>query len=149
MCNSSNYYWDFHNAEWTVIFSRTAIVLQLFVVTTCKYPINPITNPNPFFSHCDTWHYNLENSLALAQCVHLQFKTSAEVLMSRCSVQRHSSYSGRPGDRLFWLRFLAVPPSSSRILPQRRYGPCPPISFSYHHSPFTIILSFAYNSWGK
>jgi hypothetical protein len=36
---------------------ESATVLQLLVVTTCKYPIKPITNPNPVFSHCDTWQY--------------------------------------------------------------------------------------------
>jgi hypothetical protein len=30
---------------------------QLFLLTTSKYPVNPITNPNPRLNHCDTWRY--------------------------------------------------------------------------------------------
>jgi hypothetical protein len=33
---------------------KAAIVQKLIVVTTCQYPINPITNPNPRLGHCDT-----------------------------------------------------------------------------------------------
>jgi hypothetical protein len=29
---------------------------------TCEYTTNPITNPNPISSHCDTWHQHLTNS---------------------------------------------------------------------------------------
>jgi hypothetical protein len=41
----------------TVIFRvcNSAIVLQLFVVTTCKWSINPILNPNPVYSHSNMW----------------------------------------------------------------------------------------------
>jgi hypothetical protein len=33
---------------------ESAIVLQLLVTPSCKRAINPITNPNPVYSHCIT-----------------------------------------------------------------------------------------------
>jgi hypothetical protein len=40
---------------------KSSIVLQLFVVTTTKYPINPITRPNSRLNHCDTWRYEADH----------------------------------------------------------------------------------------
>jgi hypothetical protein len=37
-----------------VIVTAILKVYQVIVVMTCKYPMNPITNPNPRLSHCDT-----------------------------------------------------------------------------------------------
>jgi hypothetical protein len=42
--------------EWFVVW-KSVTVLYLVVVTICKWLINPITNPNPVFSHWNTWQY--------------------------------------------------------------------------------------------
>jgi hypothetical protein len=44
------------SVEWSVVW-KLAIVLQLFLVTTCKWTINLFTNPNPVWSHWYTWQY--------------------------------------------------------------------------------------------
>jgi hypothetical protein len=36
---------------------ESAIALQLLVVTIYKWSTNPITNPNPVYSHSYTWQY--------------------------------------------------------------------------------------------
>jgi hypothetical protein len=43
----------------TVIFGvcNSVRLSQLFVVTFCKRQVNPITNPNPVYSHSITWQY--------------------------------------------------------------------------------------------
>jgi hypothetical protein len=42
--------------EWFVVW-KSAIVLQLFVVTTCKWFIKLFTNPYPVYSHSKLWQY--------------------------------------------------------------------------------------------
>jgi hypothetical protein len=53
----------------TVVTCRvceSAVALELLVVTICKCSRNPITNPNPVYSHSVTWQYVSSNILRRA-----------------------------------------------------------------------------------
>jgi hypothetical protein len=52
-----------------------AIALWLLVATICKLSINPITNPNPVYSHSYTWQYWIDIIKFSSQFMFFEDKT--------------------------------------------------------------------------
>jgi hypothetical protein len=48
---------DLEHAEVQCIVNELVTAKHLLVVTTCKCSIKPSTNPNPVYSHPNTWQY--------------------------------------------------------------------------------------------
>jgi hypothetical protein len=51
-----------------------AIALQLLVLTICEFSTDPITNPNPVYSHSYTWQHTQELSIIPDKWMEMQVK---------------------------------------------------------------------------